>query len=236
MSKLLDEGKYVARLGNQIVVYETESGALCAALPCQVCEGEKTGTNIKHTMTLVKRDGTVQTRTCDTLKEVFGWDGLDPFWLMDQTFDDKTFEIVVKDEQGNDGNVYAKVEWLNPLGGGPAMKMPAAADRRSVLAKYGAQFRALAGGAPVKPAAATPPPPPPGKVAPKPPPPPSTPPATMEGAWQALWDNHPGITEEQANNAWTSTLAKLFPNKQSSELSPTDWGVVKAKMADDVPY
>src|SRR3974377_2364839 len=98
----------------------------------------------------VKADGTIQTKTTDTLKAVYGWDGADPFWLMDNSEDGAPmravdFEIVGGPETGDKGGQYFKSQWLNPLGGGS--KTPMAADRRSVLAKYGNKFKALASSA-----------------------------------------------------------------------------------------
>ena len=66
------EGKYVCKLNGQLVIYEATTGSLCAAVPCVMVE---TGFTFKHTMVLVKSDGTIQTKTTDTLKGVFGWDG-----------------------------------------------------------------------------------------------------------------------------------------------------------------
>ena len=147
------EGKYVCKLNGQLVIYEASTGSLCAAVPC-VMVGSATpaheGFTFKHTMVLVKADGTIQTKTTDTLKAVFGWDGADPFWLMDNSEDNGPmrsveFEIVGGPETGDKGGQYFKSQWLNPLGGG--MKTPAAAERRSVLAKYGNKFQALASSA-----------------------------------------------------------------------------------------
>src|SRR5512136_1230596 len=140
------EGKYICKLNGQLVIYEASTGSLCGAVPCVMLES---GFTFKHTLVLVKADGTIQTKTTDTLKAVFGWDGVDPFWLMDNSGDGGAmrsveFEIVGGPETGDKGGVYFKSQWLNPLGGG--MKTPAAADRRSVLAKYGSKFAALAGG------------------------------------------------------------------------------------------
>ena len=144
------EGKYVCKLNGQLVIYEASTGSLCGAMPC-VMVGSATPANegfvFKHTLVLVKADGTILTKTTDTLKEVFGWDGADPFWLMDNSEEggpmrSVEFEIVGGPETGDKGGVYFKSQWLNPLGGG--MKTPAAADRRSVLAKYGSKFAALA--------------------------------------------------------------------------------------------
>ena len=139
------EGKYVCKLNGQLVIYEASTGSLCGAVPCVMVES---GFTFKHTLVLVKADGTIQTKTTDTLKAVFGWDGVDPFWLMDNSVDggpmrSVEFEIVGGPETGDKGGVYFKSQWLNPLGGG--MKTPVAADRRSVLAKYGSKFQALAG-------------------------------------------------------------------------------------------
>ena len=139
------EGKYVCKLNGQLVIYEASTGSLCGAVPCVMIES---GFPFKHTLVLVKADGTIQTKTTDTLKAVFGWDGLDPFTLMDNSVDggpmrSVEFEIVGGPETGDKGGVYFKSQWLNPLGGG--MRTPVAADRRSVLAKYGSKFAALAG-------------------------------------------------------------------------------------------
>ena len=147
-----NEGKYVCRLNGQLVIYEASTGSLCGAVPCVMVDS---GFTFKHTLVLVKADGTIQTKTTDTLKAVFGWDGVDPFWLMDSSVEggamrDVDFEIVGGPETGDKGGQYFKSQWLNPLGGG--MKTPAAADRRSVLAKYGSKFQALAGTASSTPA------------------------------------------------------------------------------------
>jgi hypothetical protein len=75
-----NEGKYVCKLNGQIVIYEASTGSLCGAVPCVMVDS---GFTFKHTLVLVKSDGTIQTRTTDTLKSVFGWDGTDPFSLMD---------------------------------------------------------------------------------------------------------------------------------------------------------
>ena len=146
-----NEGKYVCKLNGPLVIYEASTGSLCAAVP-SVMVGSPThgheGFTFKHTMVLVKADGTIMTKSTDTLKAVFGWDGVDPFWLMDNSLDDGAmraveFEIVGGPETGDKGGQYFKSQWLNPLGGG--LKTPEAANRQSVMAKYGNKFKALAG-------------------------------------------------------------------------------------------
>lgn len=257
---LLEVGKYVATLSGPsegtksgIIVYETNAGALCAAMPVKVAEGPNAGKELKSTQTLVKRDGTVQTRTTDNLKAIFGWPGDDPFWLMDNDLSAIKFEIVVEAEAavGDDGGVktddqgqaiyYSKVAWINPLGAG--VKMPEPADRRSVLAKYGSKFRALSGGVPVK-STTTPPIPKPSPL----PPPKKTPPpaaqptlslepkATMEEAWAELCNaNQDGKTQEQLSEIWYRTIGTLFPGKTNSDLTPQEWAKLKSCWEDNVP-
>ena len=241
------EGKYVCKLNGQLVIYEASTGSLCGAVPCAMVE---TGFTFKHTMVIVKADGTIQTKTTDTLKAVFGWDGVDPFWLMDNSVDggamrEVEFEIVGGPETGDKGGQYFKSQWLNPLGGG--MKTPAAADRRSVLAKYGSKFQALAnvggqkpevGGqtarADARPTTA-PPKVPTATRASQPPPPPGAVTATMEEAWAALNEANTGKPAEAIEKLWFETIAKLFPNKSNTDLKPHEWGKLKAEFADEIP-
>ena len=237
------EGKYVCKLNGQLVIYEATTGSLCGAVPCVMVDS---GFTFKHTLVLVKADGTIQTKTTDTLKAVFGWDGVDPFWLMDQSADggamrDVDFEIVGGPETGDKGGQYFKSQWLNPLGGG--MKTPAAADPRSVLAKYGSKFQALAGGGGQKSEARSQnggvPRVPTAARASQPPPPPSGPPqgapATMEEAWAALNEANTGKPAEIIEKAWFDTIARLFPNKSNTDLKPHEWGKLKAEFTDEIP-
>jgi hypothetical protein len=228
------EGKYECRLKDQMVIYEASTGSLCGAMQCEIIES---GYTFKHTVTLVKADGTIQTKTTDTLKAVFDWDGLDPFWLMDNSVDggpmrSVEFEIVGGPETGDKGGVYFKSKWLNPLGGG--MRTPVAADRRSVLAKYGTKFQALAGVAPARPAPAAPKAPPVPKAAPTAPPPGAAT-ATMEEAWAALNEAQTGKPAEAIEKLWFDTIARLFPNKSNTDLKPHEWGKLKAEFEDSIP-
>ena len=238
-----NEGKYVCKLNGQLVIYEAPTGSLCAAVPSVMVDS---GFTFKHTMVLVKADATILTKTVDTLKAVFGWDGADPFWLMENSADEGAlrsveFEIVGGPETGDKGGQYFKSQWLNPLGGG--MKTPVAANRESVMAKYGGKFKALAGGAaplansattgksapPVAQRAATP------QAAPKIPTAPSGPPkgATMEEAWAALNENNPGKDGVAIEKIWFDTIAKLFPNKSNTDLKLHEWGRLKAEFEKD---
>ena len=236
------EGKYVSKLNGQLVIYEASTGSLCGAVPCVIVD---TGFTFKHTCVLVKADGTIQTKTTDTLKAVFGWDGVDPFWLMDNSEENGPmraveFEIVGGPETGDKGGQYFKSQWLNPLGG--SLKTPAAADRRSVLAKYGSKFAALASSATAtttKPAREDSRPttvPAPGKVpAAKLPPPPGSPTATMEEAWSALNEAQAGKPADVIEKLWFDTIARVFPNKTNTDLKPHEWGKLKAEFQDQIP-
>ena len=247
------EGKYICKLNGQLVIYEASTGSLCGAVPCVMME---TGFTFKHTLVLVKADGTILTKTTDTLKGVFGWDGVDPFWLMDNSEEggpmrSVEFEIVGGPETGDKGGQYFKSQWLNPLGGG--MKTPMAADRRSVLARYGSKFQALAGAGAQKsevrsqnvpggsPATTGVSPVPPMNrsgaqaTARSTPPPPGAPTATMEEAWAALNEAQAGKPAEAIEKIWFDTIGRLFPNKSNTDLKPHEWGKLKAEFHDDIP-
>ena len=256
------EGKYVCKLAGQLVIYEAQTGSLCAAVPCAMVES---GFTFKHTCVLIKADGTLQTKTTDMLKTVFGWDGVDPFWLMDHSVEEGAmraaeFEIVGGPETGEKGGQYFKSQWMNPLGGG--MKTPAAANRQSVLAKYGSKFRAVAGvsqkaedrgpkagedarttttasreacatNAGREARATAPSPPVP--TAPPLAPPPGAPVATMDEAWAALNEANPGKEAGVVEKLWFDTIARLFPNKSNSDLKPHEWGKLKQEFKDEIP-
>ena len=237
------EGKYVCKLYGQLVIYEASTGSLCGAVPCIMMDS---GFTFKHTLVIVKADGTIQTKTTDTLKAVFGWDGVDPFWLMDESADGGAlrsveFEIVGGPETSDKGGQYFKSQWLNPLGGG--LKTPAAADRRSVLAKYGSKFAALAGvsttpaSVPTARTSQTNLTSPPVVPASRPPmaPPPGAPTATMEEAWLALNEANPGKPAADVEKLWFDTIARVFPNKSNTELKPHEWGKLKQEFKDEIP-
>ena len=233
------DGKYLCKLNDPMVIYEASTGSLCAAIPCVMqSPPAHVGFTFKHTMVLVKADGTVQTKTMDTLKEVFGWSGEDPFWFMDESQEgcslrDISFEIVGGPETGDKGGQYFKSQWLNPVGGG--LKKPEAANRQSVLAKYGTKFKALASvSAPAgKSSAPTAPPvpkaPPVRKAAP------SGPPqgATMDEAWAALNAANPGKAPAVVETLWFDTISKLFPNKSNTDLKLHEWALLKAEFEKD---
>ena len=138
------DGTYAARPG-AASVYESQGGALVLALVVKLTDGPE----LKSYHTLVNKDGVINTRTVDNLKAWSGWDGADPFWFMERDLSAVDVEVVIANEPGysDPTRMYPKVKWVNPPGGGMG-GVPDAADRRTVLAKYGAKFRALSGGVP----------------------------------------------------------------------------------------
>jgi hypothetical protein len=139
----IQDGTYAARPG-AASVYESEKGALVLALVVKI----ENGPELKSYHTLVNRDGSINTRTVDNLKAWSGWNGVDPFWFMENDLTGLEVEVVIANEPGftDPSKTFPKVKWVNPPGGGN--KMPECADRGAILAKYGAKFRAVAGGVP----------------------------------------------------------------------------------------
>ena len=94
-------------------------------------------------------DGTLSTKTIDSLKEWSGWDGVDPYWFMDhaQELQQVPVDVVTENETftGNDGQqrVGARVKFINRPNSGRSA-LPQVADRSAILAKFGARLRANA--------------------------------------------------------------------------------------------
>lgn len=138
----MENGVYAAR-PKAASVYESEKGALVLALVHQLDGGGE----IKSYHALTTRDGAINTRGVEDLKKWSGWDGCDPYWFMDTDLSGTAVELVVENEPGfNDpSKLFPKVKWVNPPGGGAGGGLRDPSDRKSVLAKYGSKFRAVAG-------------------------------------------------------------------------------------------
>lgn len=147
-------GTYQARRNAGIVVYESDSGALCAALPYSLLNSDVAFSN-KHTITLAKSDGTLQMRTLENLKAIFGdaFDISNPFTLEDMPLGPEgqpEFECAdcfIDDSYIPEGAsaplLTFKVQWINPLGGSSG-NMPDKANRDEVLKKWGKKFQIIA--------------------------------------------------------------------------------------------
>lgn len=175
---------------------------------------------------LEKKDGSLNTVTIDQLKDAFGWDGRDPFWLQDTDFTDHVVQVkLVFEEYG--GKTRIKVQYVNPedwAGGG----VPTADDsmRRSIAGRLGAKLRANAGGSPA-PAPRPAPGSRPGSVTTTSPS--SAPTATMEQAWEAFANACPEKWSRQnIEDEWFRVLEEMFSGKQPEQLTGTDWARVLA--------
>lgn len=226
-------GTYKAKTANG-VVYETEGGALMVAFDF--------GIDAEHSIIgrvcLASKAGEPQPNNLRNLREAFGWDGADPFWLADTDLSDRDVEIVVEMENDQNGNPRPTVRWINAPGRGGGLGSIKPADRKAVLAKYGMKFRALAGGTAVKPAATAPaapaPAPKPAPVAPAPKAAPgvAVTPATLQEAWEEFCKHaNPALDESGLNNLWWQCVVALIGEKPQEQATPEDWGIIKASAA-----
>ena len=134
----MQAGKYEA-VTVSASVYEKEGKLLLAV------EFSVSGRMLRNYSVLVAADGVVNTKVIDKLKAWSGWDGVEPFWFMENAPGGIPCEVEVELEPGQKDptRLYPKIKWVNKSGGGS--EMPPPADRNAVQAKYGAKFRAVAG-------------------------------------------------------------------------------------------
>jgi hypothetical protein len=215
-------------------IYENEKGTLVFAANFVINEN----TSIIGRQCLTTSDGALNTKTIDRLKRVFGWDGLDPYWLVDTDLSGLEVEITVEEQAGNDGKSYKNVKWLNKPGDQGTKEIPQG-DKGQILAKYGAKFRALAGGsapqgrvapsgAAKKPA--TPPPPPPKKAALPPPSRKAKKAATMQEAWELFCSKaEEAIRPEDVSSEWYDCIKKTV-GKEQHDCDENDWGIIVEEM------
>ncbi len=214
MTQLIDGQKYPARPTGAASVYEKDNGNLVLCMEIDV-QGE----NLRYfTAIATEKDG-VNVRTVDRLKEMFGWDGIDPFWFVDSgaEYAEKECVATIEMRPGRNGDrFFPNIKFLDPPGGG-GDGMPASGNRSALLSKYGSKFRAIAGGTPAKAA------PPTQKTLPQSPPPPPAKPARKSDQLEC-WTKYceAGGTEDK----WFATLAEAVPGVDQGDLTPAQWGVV----------
>ena len=214
---------------------------------------------------LVSADGAVNTKTVDFIRAwAKGWDGTDPYWFTDAANLDAIgmVEVTLESKPGfNDpSKIYQNIEWVNPLGHNAAhssgRKEIASDDRASIMAKYGAKFKAAAGAAakPVAAAAVAVKPAP--KAAPvaavpaRPAPVPKKPVAAVAAgsypdgmAGQAkVWDEFANSDKAKAMKqadveaAWFKAIDDVTGNgedgsgKDQSEITGEEWGKISAAL------
>jgi hypothetical protein len=166
MRTIPQPGTYPAKTNAAMVVYEAKTGSLCVAIPTAA-----EGWSGKGTLVLGNADGVLNTKNIQTLREIFGWDGVDPFALQEIAIGEHAFDIVgehesyvpeATDEDPNPEEVMTfKIKWFNPPGRS-GMKLPTVLDdasRKKTLTKWGSKFKSNAGkpapAAAAKPAAKT---------------------------------------------------------------------------------
>lgn len=238
MKAIPNPGTYPAQTAGTMVVYETENGALCVAIPVKITGGTEVAWQGKHTVTLAKSDGTLQKKSIDTMKKVFGWDGVNPFDLEDLDTAEMNFEIVGEHSAftpaGETEEVITfKIQWLNPVGG--STNMPEKIDRKTALAKWGSKFKAISGGtatakpavkpaaAPAKPVVAGPPGR--GKAEAKK----EVRTSTGEDVWAKLVEGNPKEDESVLGEKYYAAQYKVAPDA-NGELTPEQWGEVLTEL------
>ena len=237
----LPNGKYIG-VATAASIYESTGGALMVALSFDILSEGHVGDSITARECLGKKDGTISEITYETLKQCFGWSGVDIFELVDAAtsgaLKERPVELVIEEETftGRDGTqkTGARVRYINPLGG--AGRLPECADRGMINAKYGARLRAMSGNTSTT--NSTVGCPPKASEAPKPPAARSAPVTgcTKEVAWQAACTVNSALSDADLNALWFKTLASLFPGKPEADLTPANWQIVRNQFDDAVPY
>lgn len=249
----IPDGTYRAR-PTTAAVNESESGALVLYLGVRLEDGQE----LTSYHTLVNKDGALNTRTIDNLKAWSGWDGVDPFWFVDAELGGIEIEVVIANEEfvGKDGQTRtaAKVKWVNPPGGSGA-GMKESGDRRALLAKHGAKFRANAGGAAAgrgqkaeaggerrtpnagpgreqRPEGATRTPPAaraaPARSA-------EAEPSDINACWDEFCKVNAGVAQADLEQAWFALVDEVGGGKGQDQFTPGDWGRVMAEIGNRLP-
>jgi len=240
----IQDGTYAAR-PRACSITESKNGNLMAVVKFAL----ENGPELTFYSVLVKADGTVNTRNIEDLRKWSGWDGADPYWLMDTDLTQTPVEVVIANEPSiaDASKNWPSIKWVNPPGGGGGNALPEAADRRAVTAKYGAKFRAIAGGAPVavRPAApsgplavpgagpkaggavasgpgAVPPPPP----VRRPPPTGAAREATQASAWNLLNEKAGPTPRAQVEELWFGFVDAT--GMDQVDMTPAGWAQVEA--------
>jgi hypothetical protein len=248
---LFENGVYRAVVKDISIYLRGDNNRLTAAFRLE-CEGKE----LLHREWVELNDGTISDRTIKRMRDCFAeWDG--SIEALEQGFcvKDVEVDVTVENEQDRDDpeKWWTRTRYMDPPGGGnsPAA-MPEAETRATLVSKYGARFRALAGGAPAgggrktevggqraevggvktEVGGQT-------SVGSGAPPPASRPPvkaggviaetSTLEECWEALCSAHPNEMREQVTERWFAILEQVAPSMDQAEFEPADWGKVMAE-------
>ena len=247
----LENGTYPARPTEYIDVGTHKNGCLVANVEFVLQDGQK----IIKTFWLAKANGEPHIKIINGVKKVFGWDGLDPYWLMDNkaALAEIDVELVIENKTfigTRDGleHTVSEIAWVNLPGENIGGAEIANRDRKTVLAKYGARLRAINGGVavPQKKAASQP------SASPSTPPtaPPvqapvpknkTFPPSGMNECWKAINDTmkKDNKTREEIENKWLEIVRKVHGDKEQISYDASDWGAIMAHLKaafDNLPF
>jgi len=227
----IENGVYAAR-PTAVSVTESKAGNLMTVIKFQIKEGPE----LTFYSVLAKTDGTINTRNVDDLKKWSGWDGCDPYWLMEADLTQTDVELVVENGPSltDPSKTWPNIKWVNPPGQSGGAAMPKAADRGAVAAKWGAKFRALAGGAPAARRPAGPAPAAPAPAQPAPPPsrpaakaPPAAPTrATQASAWAKLDAAAGNMPQAQKEELWFGFVDAT--GMDQADMTPAGWTQIEA--------
>jgi hypothetical protein len=237
---LLENGTYRAVVKDISVYLRGEKERLTAAFKLE-CEGKE----LVNREWLELNDGTISDNTIKRLRGCFPkWDG--SVETLEQGFcvQDVEVEVTLENEQDKDDPAkwWTRVRHMNPPGGGPkSAALPDKVSKATLVSRYGARFRAVAGGAQSpgirsqksevsNPKAGPPPARAPAKAVPEAP----VRPSSLEECWEALCKKHPDELREQVSERWFELLEKVVPGKDQGDFSPEDWGRVLVVIA--VPF
>ena len=235
---MLAVGDYPAR-AIRSTLYENQKGSLIAAIELAVADN---GAEVSKTffLTLATADNGVSLKAVARGRACFpAWDGQDPTWFDGENVAGQDLSVTIEHapDREDPSKMWDNAAWINPPGG-RVSQLPTSGDKRTIVAKWGAKFRAAAGGAPVtskpgpKPAAPTMPKTPPTRPNPAP-----AATSDSEACWAALAAANPGKDEQDLSETWFLELEKSAPGKQSADITPAEWGKVLASIQGTaLPY
>ena len=181
---------------------------------------------------LEKRDGSINEFTIRQLKESFGWDGRDPFWLQDTDFDGHVVQVKLASEH-YDGQTRLKVQYVNPADwSGAAVRKADDSTRQSIQTRLGSKFRANAGPATKRAV------PPPSKAKSAGPPAPASDGSTLPSSYtkERAWEDYvelqqkcPKIGDEELQSMWFKAIKKVAGDKDEGQITPEEWERVGAE-------
>lgn len=224
--ELIAEGTYEG-VTKSAVLYESKGNALMCVFDVEVEHRI-----LKAWITLVQKDGTLSERGLKNVQEIMDW----PTWNWEAfdadpvtTFGGRAVSAVIEISEDQNDNAVNKIKWLNAQGGGIQK-----ADAKAMMAKYGAKFRAICGGAPAstKTSKMEQPNLPKRHAAPlsadetK---------STQEACWEKLCKVMSGKPPATVEAAWFRLVDKIGSGKDQKDMTPAEWGKAMALIASVQP-